>query len=209
MGRGVAGQAFHRPGVVDDPLCFGAGFIKLPELGGFLHGLVQGHPQFRGDQLGDPVHVAVGKVKGPAYVADCPTGQHCAKGNDLGHMVFPVPFLYIVDDLSPAEIAEVHVYIRHGYPLRVKEPFKEEGVAQGVNIGNAQGVGHDGTGGRAAAGAYSDPPFSGVVYEIPDDEEVAVKAHPVDNIQLIFQPLPHFLCHGIIPAGDFFLTKLP
>ena len=48
-----------------------------------------------------------------------------------------------------------------------------------------------------------------MIDEIPDNEEVAVIAHAVDDIQLIFQTLAHFLRNFWIMADQPFLTEMP
>ena len=48
-----------------------------------------------------------------------------------------------------------------------------------------------------------------MVYKIPDDKEIAVKTHAMNDVQLIFQPFTNFLRHRVIAARYLFLAKLP
>ena len=61
-------------------------WLALLQLGFLLHGLLDGHLQLFGDQLGDPVHLAEGDIQRPADIADDRPGLHGAVGDDLGDM---------------------------------------------------------------------------------------------------------------------------
>ena len=81
-------------------------------------------------------HEAVRQVHDPSHVPDHAPGRQGTKGDDLGHLVLSVFFHHVVDDLLAAFIAEIHVDIRHGHPLRVQEPLKQKLVADGIDVGD-------------------------------------------------------------------------
>ncbi len=90
----------------------GVVFGKLLEAGFLGQGLLQGDVQDVRDHLGDPVHLAVRHVQGPAHVPDHGPGLHFPEGDDLGHVVLAVLFGHILEDLLPALDAEIDVDIR-------------------------------------------------------------------------------------------------
>jgi hypothetical protein len=83
----------------------------------------------------------------------------------------------VVDDLAAALLAEVHVEVGHRHPLRVEEALEQQVVGERIEVGDAQRVGHQGAGARAAAGAHRDVVLLGPVDEVGHDEEVAGELH--------------------------------
>ena len=183
----MAGHALQALGGVDDLLDHRVALVHLPQGFGGGQGPLQGDVQGVGHLLGDGVHLGIGHVQGPAHVPDGPLGGHGAKGDDLGHVVGAVFAVDVVDNLSPAAVAEVHVDIGHGHPLGVEEAFKVEGVLHGVHVGDVQAVGHHGPGGGAAARPHGDLVGLGVADEVGDDEEILHKAHPANHGHLVLQ----------------------
>ena len=47
---------------------------------------------------------------------------------------------------------------------------------------------------RALAGM---PWLEGEAHEVPDDQEIAGKAHPADDAQLVFEPVAALPCDGL------------
>ena len=141
--------------------------VQLPQLFGQLQSVLQGDMQApAGHLLGHGVHLGIGHVQHPAHIPDGGPGRHGAEGDDLGHMVVAVLAADIVHHLAPAGVAEVHVDIRHGHPLRVQEPLEIEAVLHGVDVRDMQAVGHHAAGGAAAARAHGDSRALGIVHEI-------------------------------------------
>ena len=147
------GSPSRTAAMVEDVLDRGVGVPQFPEARLHLQGLLQGDVQLFRHQLGDLVHFRVGHFQGPAHVPDHLAGLHAAEGGDVGHVLPAVGLGDVVDDLAPALVAEVHVDIRGADPLRVEEALEEEAVGQGVQVGDAQGIGHQAAGGGAPARA--------------------------------------------------------
>ena len=99
---------------VEEPPDLGVRLRQLLEAGFLLEGLFQGDVQGVGDHLGDPVHLAVGHIQGPAHIPDDRPGLHLPEGDDLGDMVLPVLLANVPDDLFPPVNAEIDVDIRAG-----------------------------------------------------------------------------------------------
>ena len=71
----------------------------------------------------------------------------------------------------------------------VQEALEEEVVLQGVDVGDSKREGDQGTRRRASARADGNVVFPGVTDEIPGDEEIAGKAHLLDDPDLPLQAL--------------------
>ena len=123
VGGGVAGHPLQRLGGVDELfLTVGSRSRTSPaECLDRARGVFRVMCRAVGHLLGDDVHLGVGHVQRPAHVPDGGPGGHGAEGDDLGHMVIAVLPADVVHHLTPAGVAEVHIDIGHGYPLRVQE----------------------------------------------------------------------------------------
>ena len=60
-----------------------------------------------------------------------------------------------------------------------------------LDQGDIQAVGHD-RAGRRAAGVVPDALLAGVAAQVPDDQEIGVETHLVDDAQLVIQALAGF-----------------
>ena len=187
VGGGMAGHTLQGPGGVDELMDFGVSLIQVRQLLGQLQRVVQGDVRPGRHQLGHGIRFGIRHVQHPAHVPDGGPGGHGAEGDDLGHMVIAILAADIVHHLAPAGVAEVHVDIRHGHPLRVQEPLEIEAVLHGVDVRDTQAVGHHAAGGGAAARPHRDPRALGIVDEVLDDEEIVREAHFPDHGQLVFQ----------------------
>ena len=113
-------------------------------------------------------------------------GFHRAEGNHLGDFVFAPAFRGVADHFAAAPVVEVDVDVGGGGAFRVEEPFEEEPVVDGVDIGDGEGVGDEGAGRRATAWAYSNADGAGVLDEFGHDEEVGGVAFHVDDADFVF-----------------------
>ena len=130
------------------------------------------HVERRRDLLGDAIDVGVGHVEHAADVADHRLGLHRAEGDDLRDVLAAVLAGDVVDDLAAAALAEVDVDIGQRHALGVEEALEQQVVVDRVDVGDAQAVGDEAAGGRAAARADRNAVLAGVADEVPDDEEV-------------------------------------
>ena len=208
VGGGVPGHSLQGPGGVDELVDPGVLLVQVRQLLGQLQRVVQGDVRPGGHQLGHGIRFGVGHVQHPAHVPDGGPGGHGAEGDDLGHMVVAVFAADIVHHLAPAGVAEVHVDIRHGDTLRVQEPLKIQAVLHGVDVRDAQAVGHHAAGGGAAARAHRDPRALGIVDEVLDDKEIVREAHFPDHVQLIVQ-LPVIGGVFAVACPEATLAQLP
>ncbi len=162
--------------------------VARRELEAGVEGSVTAHDQ-GGHGLGDAVAHRVGHAQHPGRVADRGPGLDGGEGDDLGHVVGPVALGRVADHLRPVALVEVHVDVGHLPAALVEEALEDESVLDGVEVDDAQAVGHAAAGGRAPPGTDPDALLAGVVDEVPDHEEVGGQAHAVDDAQLVVDPL--------------------
>jgi len=82
-------------------------------------------------------------------------------------------------------------------------------VFQRLHQGDIEDIRHQGTGCRAAR-IVPDAFLAGVAAEVPHNEKIGIKAHRVDDVQLVFQALAHLgvVCPAGIPPPDAVLAEL-
>ena len=115
--------------------------------------------------------------------------EHLAEGDDLRDRLAAVLADDVLHHALAAAHGEVDVDIRHRHALGVEEALEEQVVAQRVDVGDPQRVGDDRAGGRATARADGDAVLLRPLDEVPDDQEVGVEAHPVDDAELVLHAL--------------------
>ena len=107
-------------------------------------------------------------------------GDHVA---DHGRVVGAVPAVDVLDHLLATVDVEVDVDVGKGARL-VDEALEEELVLDGIDLGDAQGVGHDRVTG--APPPLADDVFrSRVFHQVPDDQEELGQVGAVDDSQLV------------------------
>ena len=77
--------------------------------------------------------------------------------------------------------------MRHA--LGIQEALEQQLVLQRINVGDAQRVGHQRTGGRTAARSHGNVVLLRVADEVPDDQEVSGELHLLDDGEFARQPL--------------------
>jgi hypothetical protein len=142
-----------------------------------------------GDELGDAVDLGEWDLEDAADVPDGTPGGHRPERDDLADVVLAVFFRNVFDHLLPAAGTEVHVDVGQADALGVEEALEQEIVFDGVDLGDAQTVGNHAPGRRAAARADRDALFAGGLDEFPDDKEIALKAHLLNEPDLALEPL--------------------
>ena len=120
----MAGHPLQRLRHVDEPADPFIRLIEVGELLGQLQRILDRDVQGRWHQLSHHIHLGIGHVQRPAHIPNGGPCRHGAEGDDLGHMVVAVLAANVVHHLAPAGVSEVHIDIRHGYPLRIQETFK-------------------------------------------------------------------------------------
>ena len=209
VGGGVPGHPLHLGGGVDQLFDLGVVVVELFQLGGDLQRPLEGHLQLHRHQFCHRVHALVGQAHHPPHVPDGVAGGHGPEGDDLGHMVRAVLAVDVVDDLLPPLVAEIDVEVGHTDPLGVQEPFKDQVVADGVDVGDADAVGRDAARARAAPRPHRDVLAFGKVDIVVDDQIVVGVPHRPDDPDLVPQPLLVGLGDvGAVPAGKALPAEL-
>ena len=217
VGAGVAVESFQHKAVIEDALAVLIVLVGPLEVRVFVERLVQRHLGIFGDHLGELVAAAVGDLQDAAHVANHAFGAERAEGDDLGHAIAAILVFDVLDDLAAAGLAEIDVEVGGGDALGVEKTLKDQFVAQRIDRGDAEGIGHDAAAARAAAGADRDILLARVVHEIPDDQEVVHEAGFLDHAHLVIEAV-HDLCLGVgggvgrigdvVEAGNAFVTEL-
>ena len=189
---GVAVQPLEAHGRLQQLPVFAAPLVELLEPGLLLDGLGDGRRlalDGLGHHGGHPVGVGHRHAHGPGHVADAAAGLHLVHGDDLADVVLAVFVGDVADDLVPPVHAEVDVEVGQRDALRVEEALEQQLVGDGIDVGDAQGVGHQRPRARPPPRPHRDPVLLGVVDEVLDDEKVAGEIHLLDDPQLEVQPL--------------------
>src|SRR6185369_8374339 len=188
MGGSVACQTFEAEGDFNQVVHLLVGSNQLPEFRLLLQRLFESDPQHLGNQLGNPVNVAIAHIECPADIPDDTPRRHGTKGDDLTDLVPAILFGDVLDNLFPPFRTEIDVDIRHRNTFRIEEPLEQQIIGDRVDIGDPDRIGNERTGSRAPAGAYRYALILRPVDEVSHNEEVAGKAHLLDTVQ--FQPQP-------------------
>ena len=186
VGRGVGIQALERLRDVEH-----AGHPRV-RLGGFaqadlrVDGLLQGDRR-RGvlrHQLGELVDLAERHFEDATDVAHHATGEERAEGDDLRHAIRAIAVADVADHLVAAILAEVDIEIRHRHAFRIEEALEQQAEAQRIEIGDEKRIGDERSGARATARPHRNALILRPFDEVGHDEEVAGKAHRLDDVEL-------------------------
>ena len=123
------------------------------------------------------------------HVLDGQFGGHRAVGDDVRHLLLAVFLRHPVQDPSAAVVVEVDVNIGERNTVGVQETLEQQVVGDGVDLRDAEAVGHGRSGGRSAARTHRHVQLlARGAYEVLHDQEVARETHRLHNVQLEFQP---------------------
>ena len=207
--RGVAGASLERAGDLPQLAHVGLAAHHLGQGQRLLVRVVERDVQREvRHQLGDPVDVGVRHAEHAPDVADRRLRAERPEGDDVGDPVAAVAFRHVADDLVAAVVREIDVHIGHRDPFRVQESLEQEPVPDRVDVGDAQTVGGQRAGGRAASGPDRDPLLARVADEVPHDQEVAREPHLLDDGELAGQPGLYGVPGARIPALEPFVGEL-
>ena len=183
----MAGHSLHLQGRVDQLRDLRIGVVHPLQLCRDLQRTLQGHFQFHGDLFCHRIHLLIRDPHYTADIADGVAGCHGAEGDDLRHMVSTVFAVDVINDFLSAFVAEIHIEVRHTDTLRVQKAFKDQIIADGVDIRDAHTVSRNAACAGAAARAHRDALTLGVVDVVPHDEVVVCVAHLFDHADLVAQ----------------------
>ena len=190
VGRGVAVEPLDLRRIVEHPLDVFLGRRRLAQarLVGQRLGDRDGLHAFHRDHLRQLVALGEAHAQHAAHVMHGGLGQKRAEGDDLAHLLAPVFPADVVDDLLAPVHAEVDVEVRHRDALGVQEALEQQRIAQGVEVGDRQRIGHQRPRARAPARPDRDALPLGPLDEVGHDQEVAGEAHLLDDPQLEVEP---------------------
>ena len=202
--RGVAGQALDPGAEVEDLADALVLAGEGSELRRALRRLRERHVHAlppRRDQLAETVHFPRLHPQRPRHIAERGPGFQRAEGDDLADRVPPVALADVLDHLAPPLEAEVEVDVRHRDALRVEEPLEQQVERERVDVGDAERMGHERSGRRAAPRPHGNPPVLRRLDDVVHDQEVAGVPRARDHPQLVVEPFLHRLRQGIAVAS--------
>ena len=118
-----------------------------------------------------------------------------------------VALVDVLDDLLAARRGEVDVHVRVGRAALVDEALEEQLVADGVDAGDAQRVGHDRIA-RAAPTLRGDAALAAEAHEVPADEEELGEAGALDDLELVGHLLEHARVEGVVAPARALVAEL-
>ena len=144
-------------------------------------------------QLAELVDLPVRHLQDAADVAQHAARLQCAEGDDLRHLVAPVTFLHIADNLVAALLTEVDIEVRHRHALGIEEALEQQAETNWIEVGDCQRIGDKRARARTAAGTNGYALFLRPLDEVGDDQEVTGIFHPRDHADLEIKPFPVFV----------------
>ena len=184
--------AYQRVGAFEFGLELGHVFIAVCQRRFQLLAVL--HRHMGRDELCKAVGLGYRQLFDARHILDGALGSHGAVCYDVGYIWLAVFFGYVFEYLAAPVVIEIHVNIREGDTVGIKETFKQQVVFQRVNLCDAQAVGHHRAGGRTTAGADGDAQFLAPdADEVLHDEEVARETHGLHDVQF-----------EVYSVGDFF-----
>ena len=118
-----------------------------------------------------------------------------------------VALVDVLDDLLPSLGREVDVDVRVGRPALVDEPLEQEVVADRVDPGDPQDIGHDRVG-RAPSTLGRDPAGLGEAHQVPADQEELGQAGPLDDLELVGELADDRRGHRVVAPPGALVTQL-
>ena len=121
----------------------------------------------------------------------------------------PVFVAAVLDHLQTALRVEVHVDIRQRHALRVQEPFEDQTMLQGIELGDAHCIGDHRSCRGATARPHHDPMVFGPLDVISHHQEVAWELHLADHTALVIRLRQHMRRHiALVPPFEALLHFL-
>ena len=139
------------------------------------------------DPFREPVEELVRETQ---RLADLPDRHPRLEGDHIADHPRPLPAVLVVDVLDHLLAVlgrEIDVDVRHARHVLVQEALEQQVVRDGIDPGDAEHVGDDRVGRRAAALAGHSV-LAREAHEIPVDEKELGEACLLDHLQLALQP---------------------
>ena len=130
----------------------------------------------------------------------------------MGDRTISILIADIIDDLASAIDAEIDIDIGRGNAFGIEEPFEEEFVIDGIDIGDPHSVGDHGAGGGTAA--WTDGNALGLCPgdEVPNDQEIIDEALGFEESEFAvdaFEDDGVIGGAGAVAGVEAFLNNLP
>ncbi|KXT79338.1 hypothetical protein STRDD11_02314 [Streptococcus sp. DD11] len=187
MDRGLARIAFDFLGNVKGLLVFGLAVDNLAK--GHVLLISRGQTVSKSDFSGDIGQLILGQAVPLKHIANGLLGPKGRVGDNLSRMPAAVAVTDIADKLRPVDIRNVNINIRHGIALQIEKALKKQVFLHWVNTGNFQCIGHQTADCRPPAHAHIVALTAAETQQIPNDEKIIIKAHLVNDSQLLLQPI--------------------
>ncbi len=139
------------------------------------------------------------------HVADGGFRAQRPEGDDRRDFILAVLACRVVDHLAPAVVGVVEVDIGHTDTTGVEEALEQQVIFNRVDVGDAEAVSDDAARARTAH-VPPDVGVAGELAQIPDDQEVGVEAHLLDDAQFVVQPLAQV---GVVGIGCRSASRCP
>ena len=172
MDAHTSGHAFEEGGVLPKLLGVAVILDGSLELRILFHRLLKVDVQLIGDHLGQPVAVAIAPTEHATHIANHALRTHGAEGNDVAHAALTVFLPDVLDHLGATSLTEVDIKVRRTDTLGVQETLEHQLKTQRINVGNAQGISHQGTRTRTTTRPNRDALLTRPLDEVPNDQEV-------------------------------------
>ena len=112
----------------------------------------------------------------------------------MRHLLLTILFRYPAQYFTASVIIEVHINIRQGNTVGIKETLEQQVVLDRVYLGYAQAVCHGRTGSRTTSRSHRNAQLrTGGIDKVLYNQEVTGKTHRLHNVQLKNQTFFHFV----------------
>ena len=192
VGRTVTGQPFQLQRKIEQPPDLRIGLVLGSEFRNAIECAFKrpGVRRVIGNELGQPVDMAVAHLEHTAGVLQHSTRLQPPEGDDLGHLVATIFRLNIADHFLAPGFAEVDVEVRHRDAFGIEEAFEQQPQLDRVKIRDRQRPGNDRPRARSTTRTHGDAVFLRPFDEIGNDQEIGRKTHGRDDVQFELQPIP-------------------
>ena len=146
------------------------------------------HAVVRLERLRHPIDERPREPERIAHLADRRARPVRDEVADHPGVLRPVALVDVLDDLLAPLRAEVDVDVRVGRPALVDEPLEQQVVGDRLDPADPERVRHD-RAGRAAPALGRDPLLLREAHQVPADQEELGEAGPLDDVELVGEPL--------------------
>ena len=141
--------------------------------------------QFVGNEFAQAVGLRKGELQHARHVFDGQLGGHGAVSDDVCHLLCSIFICHPLEYTSAAVVVEVDIDIGERNTVGVEKTLEEQVVFDGVDVGDAQAIGHGTAGRRSTTWAYGNIKLLSCGFDVVlHNQEVAGEAHGFHDVQL-------------------------